>query len=112
MPHIIVEHSPNIEFKNSVNDLTKELHLTLAQQETIKLSAIKTRVLSGENYIIGDGSKTQFLFLKLLLLPGRSPELRMQFAEALLAVIEKYVDSQKCTYSVEVSEMLVYASDK
>lgn len=112
MPHIIVEHTSNLNLKNGMNEFTSELHSTLAKQETIKLSAIKTRTFIGDNYIIGDGSKSEFLFIRLLLLPGRSPELRNKFAQALLEVIEKHVNKEACTYSVEVAEMLIYASDK
>ena len=108
MPHLIVEHSKNIKLKKDFKSLTEELHQSFSEQETVRLSAIKTRTTASENVIVGDGTKPEFLFLKVLLLPGRSEELKQKFCEVLSEVIKEHVYEEQCSFCIEICELQHY----
>jgi 5-carboxymethyl-2-hydroxymuconate isomerase len=108
MPHLIVEHSKNIVLKKDFKALVDQLHSTFAQQETVRLSAVKTRTIVSDNVIVGEGLKDQFLFLKVLLLPGRTDELKQKFSDVLKNVILDHVHQDKCSFCIEIAELQHY----
>ncbi len=88
MPHLIVEHDKNLDSLIEMNTLSKGLHKCLAKQETVKLENIKTRTITASNVVIGDNQKKHFIHITLLLLPGRSEDLKKTIGERLLEKTE------------------------
>lgn len=72
MPHIIVEHTADIE---AVDGLLSALHESLAGQETVALESIKTRSIEVKNAIVGNGSQNSMIHVMVKLLSGRSDQL-------------------------------------
>lgn len=105
MPHIILEH--NLKDSSLVGKICKALHQKLAEQETVKLSAIKTRSSFVDNLIIGDKETSSFSHVELRLLSGRSEALKKVMGEALLGVLK--VALNKGSLSVEVRELESYS---
>jgi 5-carboxymethyl-2-hydroxymuconate isomerase len=112
MPHLILEHSREVTLKTDMKQLVQELHSEFAQQETVKLSAVKTRTVVADNAIVGDGSKKEFVFLKVLLLSGRSNELKEKFVQVLNSILNKHVNTEKCFLCIEICELQYYYTDK
>ncbi len=108
MPHLILEHSRNLSLKKDFKNFTEQLHSTFAKLETVRLSAVKTRTLVSDNIIVGEGSKHEFLFLKVLLLPGRSNDLKQKFTEVLKTVIKDHIYEDKCSFCIEIHELQFY----
>ena len=108
MPHLIIEHSKNISLKKDFKSLVEDLHSNFAKQETVRLSAVKSRTIMSENVIVGEGSKSEFLFLKVLLLPGRTEELKKRFVDVLRDIIASHVFEDKCSFCIEIAELQYY----
>jgi 5-carboxymethyl-2-hydroxymuconate isomerase len=82
MPHLIAEYSEELVFNNK--ELAVTLHQTLSQQETIKESSIKTRLVPVQGSVVGmQCTGNLFIHICLKLLPGRSDELRRKMALAI-----------------------------
>lgn len=112
MPHLILEHSENLSFKKDLKTLLNELHHAFATQETVKLEAVKTRSSVSQNAIVGDGSKDQFVFLRVFLLKGRSETLKNKFVKVLMDVLKSHLDPNKCCFCIELCELQHYYTEK
>ena len=92
MPHIIVEHTEDIE---GVGALVGELHHSLAGQESVTLGGIKSRSIVVQNAFVGEaqnGSQNgSMIHVTIKLLSGRSDELRAKMTGDLLNVIRSKV---------------------
>ncbi len=109
MPHIIVEYSENLSRVN-IPVLLSELHETLAEQETIDISQIKTRahMIPEDHIVIGTPEDyDELLHIVIKLLPGRDVALKRKMAGALFGVACGAVRSeyQNCSVTVEVVEL-------
>ena len=80
MPHIIVEHTADIE---DIGALLNTLHQKLAGMDTIVLSDIKSRAITVNHAIIGDGHQNSMVHITLKLLPGRDPALVKTMVQSL-----------------------------
>lgn len=112
MPHIIIEHSGNLGSEEQLKNLAMDLHTTMAQQETIKIEALKTRTCVSHNVVLGTGQKNQLLHITFLLLAGRSDELKQTFINALSETAKPYYDPSVCSFSVEVKELETYYTER
>lgn len=108
MPHLIIEHSKDISLKKDFKSLVADLHANFAKQETVRLSAVKSRTIMSDNVIVGEELKSEFLFLKVLLLPGRTVELKQKFVEILKDIILKHIFEEKCSFCIEIAELEHY----
>ena len=94
MPHIIVEHTDDIE---GMDALVGDLHQSLAGQESVTFGAIKSRSITIQNAFVGEaqnGSQNNsMVHVTLKLLSGRSDELRAKMTGDLLNVVKSKVAS-------------------
>ena len=93
MPHIIVEHTQDVE---GVQSLLSALHSSLAEQDTVVLSSLKTRSIPVTHAIVGDGSSNSMVHITLKLLPGRSDALLEKMTNDLKKIAEKHCSSATC----------------
>lgn len=112
MPHIIIEHSDNLGTAEQLKSLALDVHNTMAQQDTIKIEALKTRTCICHNLVLGAGQKSQMLHITLLLLTGRSDELKQSFIRVISETAKPYYDSSVCSFSVEVKELETYYTQR
>jgi 5-carboxymethyl-2-hydroxymuconate isomerase len=104
MPHIIVEHSATM--KLDLPELLSALHFNLAEQDTVKIKAIKTRAVPVHHVIIGDGRwSDKMLHIALKLLPGRSDELKRTMSQGLFDTAKDFVKDDSISITVEVMEL-------
>lgn len=108
MPHIIIEHDTKTKEAIDLTELSMCLHETLANQETIKLEAIKTRTIEIDNVIVGEGDNNQMLHVEIRLLTGRSSELKETMANAIYQEASTKLQDTNCLLTVNVSELGVY----
>lgn len=106
MPHIIVEHT-GLDSKD-INALNKNLHTCLSEQETVSLESIKTRSMRVENAFVGDASNNEFVHITVLLLTGRSEELKKTIAQNLFDCAKTNLKNANLKLSVNVEELGVY----
>ena len=113
MPHIIIEHDSSISKKLNLGSMVKDLHTNLASQKTVKLEFLKTRTIEVDNVLIGTGKHNQMIHVNVLLLTGRSTELKEKMSNDLFDIVKDYLDKSEigmedCSLSVNVDELGSY----
>lgn len=112
MPHLIIEHSREISLQSGFEELVRELHFTFAKLKTVKLEAVKTRTMASDHVLVGDGSKREFIFLRVLLLSGRSVEIKEEFTQVLTEILKKHIYQEICCLSIEIVELQHYYTER
>ncbi len=94
MPHITLEYSNNVLEKN-INKMLIEMHELLSVQLPTQLKNCKSRIVRCDNYLIGDtNNNNAFVHLSILVLKGRSVELKNAIAAKLIQMLkEHFVES-------------------
>ena len=110
MPHCIFEYSANIIDDPDWSQIIGKIHERLVATGQFVAGDIKSRVIRHDNYRIGDGDPNQsFVTLNLQILDGRSDEFKREIAqmalEILLPAFQKSLTQQKCSITVQVSEI-------
>lgn len=109
MPHIIIEHDSNIKNEIDLSNLVKTLHSTLATHETIKLEALKTRTIEVGNVLIGNSDMpNKMIHITVLLLAGRSDELKETMAKSLFDKTREALKGSICSVTVNIDELATY----
>ena len=109
MPHIIIEHNTEANSELDLMNISKSLHFNLAEFPTIKLSAIKTRTHEVKNVFIGEESTpNKFIHITLLLLEGRSKELKEEIIKSLFDSATSLVNNSDYTVTVETRDLGTY----
>jgi 5-carboxymethyl-2-hydroxymuconate isomerase len=104
MPHIILEHTKDIE---AIPELLNNLHNSLAGQDTVKLASLKTRSILLNESVVADEKRASMVHVTVKLLPGRSDELRLKMTSDLQDIILSHCSSST---RVTVESMLLDAA--
>ena len=102
MPHIIVEHTRDIE---NVSQLLRDLHNSLGHQETVQIESLKTRSICLDNVVIGNGNFISMIHVTLRLLPGRGETLLCKMTADLEKIVHQYCDTKSTCVTVEAVEL-------
>ena len=106
MPHIIIEHSEELSSQIELPALAKDLHVSLAGQDTVVRKDIKTRTIAVQNSYVGEAEDTNlFIHVVLKLLEGRDQSLRCKMASDLHSILKDYTSDIICSISVDTVEM-------
>ncbi len=108
MPHLTLEYSSNLEFETQ--PLLARLHSELAATGAVSLNAIKSRAVRRSEYRVADGDPDYaFVFANLLILEGRPPEVKREFAQRVMAVLKEtfgdHIANGYLSLSVDIKEM-------
>ena len=107
MPHIIVEHSQNLEPQINIPNLLQNLHQALTDCG-IDQARIKTRAVRLEHCIVGaHGPDGMMAHVTLLLLAGRDIPTKKQYGQALHDVLCAHIreNHPDCALTLEVRDM-------
>ena len=89
MPHLIVEHSANVEH---VSLILEAVHAAAIATDLVSVDALRTRAACRESYVIGDRHPgNAFIALTARLGPGRSSDEKQLLIDALMDAIEAAV---------------------
>ncbi len=109
MPHLILEYTKNITDNVDVPNLTQSAHDALVGQGLDK-ARLKTRAIEITHSVVGEANvnEGQMVHMTLLLLEGRSVELKQQYARAVHDVVKEAVQSSypNCAVTLEVRDMV------
>ncbi len=108
MPHIIIEHTKLVSEKIDIKQFNKDIHNCLSNQETVSLESIKTRSIELDNTLVGNGSNNNFVHITILLLQGRSSELKAKMADNIYKQAKSSLENIDCLISVNIDELGVY----
>jgi len=109
MPHIIIEHSVDIESQIDMADLLRAAHNALADKG-IDRARIKTRAVPISHCFVGnhDCNEGSMIHTTLLLLEGRDIALKQEYATAINDAVKGIVSAKitECSYTLEVRDMV------
>jgi len=90
MPHLHLEYTPNLTQLNADVALLRLNNALVASGQFAAESDIKSRAMKVEYFRVGTGlGERGFVHVTLSLLSGRSPEIKKQLADSLLAVLQE-----------------------
>ncbi len=90
MPHIILEHSANLEGDLDINALVQTLHDAALTCPTIDLLALRSRAERRERVVVADGNPDhRFAMVTARILAGRSDAVKEQIADTLFAALKE-----------------------
>lgn len=112
MPHLIIEHSSNIQ-SNSIRSLQRSIQDIMDNSEgNFDSDQCKTRALSFNDYFVGriDQSDSSFIHITLKALAGRSLEHRQTLSQKIMAFTKEFfltldLNNKRCDISVDIVEM-------
>jgi 5-carboxymethyl-2-hydroxymuconate isomerase len=110
MPHFIVEVSDNLVEDIDPSVFLRGLHTTLASSGPFPLDQMKGRVVTHSKYLVSDGSSpSAFVHVTVLVLEGRSPEVRREAGAQLIEFLNGFFKQSrselKCAITLELREM-------
>ncbi|WP_065257655.1 5-carboxymethyl-2-hydroxymuconate Delta-isomerase [Pseudomonas bananamidigenes] len=90
MPHLHMEYTANLPQLNADVALIRLNNTLVASGQFAAEFDIKSRAVKVETFKVGTGmGERAFVHVKLALLSGRSPEIKKQLSQSLLAVLQE-----------------------
>ena len=110
MPHLILEHSANLDEQTNFTALFKQCHRYLAEHLPTDIQSCKSRALAYSDYFVGDGQvKTAFVHLTLKIMAGRTADTLDRVGKQLLVYLQNYFapagQQQQLALSLEIVEL-------
>lgn len=103
MPHITLEFSNNVPEKD-FTQLFLKMHEFLSTQLPTELNNCKSRIVRCENFLIGDADpKNAFVHLAILVLKGRSVELKNTIASQLMQMLKAHFKDSAKLMDLQIS---------
>jgi 5-carboxymethyl-2-hydroxymuconate isomerase len=89
MPHLHMEYTANLPELNADVALLRFNNALVASGQFAAESDIKARAVKVETFKVGTAlNERAFVYVNLALLSGRSPQIKKQLSESLLAVLQ------------------------
>jgi 5-carboxymethyl-2-hydroxymuconate isomerase len=109
MPHLHMEYTANLPELNADMALIRLNNTLVGSGQFAAEFDIKSRAVKVETFKVGTSlSERAFVHVKLALLSGRSPQIKKQLSESLLAVVQelcewpKDVEVQLCVEILDI----------
>lgn len=109
MPHLHMEYTANLPELNADVALIRLNNTLVASGQFAAEFDIKSRTIKVETFKVGTSlGERAFVHVKLALLSGRSPQIKKQLSESLLAVVQelcewpKDVEVQLCVEILDI----------
>ncbi len=115
MPHIIIEYTAKVQFPENLQEYLLALNKCLGDCPHINVNLIKSYAIKSMSYMYGVENKqcSEFVYLQLLVLPGRTIEEKKCFSDHLLDFLKSTLlihnQAIKLHLSVEVRELSDYS---
>jgi 5-carboxymethyl-2-hydroxymuconate isomerase len=104
VPHLTLEYTKNVEQNVNFQDLFSVLHDILADVGGVNIDNCKSRAIRRDDYHIGTGEADKaFVHLELLLLEGRSSELKQEIGRRILKVLTEYYASSQAERDLQIT---------
>ena len=94
MPHLIIEHSANIEKELDLPRLVSCLHTTTSEIKDFPMAGLRTRIAKRDIFCIADGHPdNSFVHVTLRIRHGRSMDTKKKAAESIFESLTTYLDT-------------------
>lgn len=105
MPHIILEHSSNLEI-SSYQDIFASIHTILEQYVNANLNNCRSRARIANNYYIANGNgENKFLHLDVNLLSGRTYDAKKKCGKVIFDKLREFFTDSKLQITVRFNDV-------
>ena len=107
MPHIKLEYSKNIIWKNSILDILNDIQKILINNAEVKRENCKSRAMELKNfYSTGNNQHGGFIHLEISLLGGRTDEVKTNIGKECSRIVQSFIENRvEIQVSVELRDM-------
>lgn len=108
MPHLIFECSEELKSRISFEPIFLALHTKLSELLPTQISSCKSRVITSQDYLVGDKENNLFIHLTIKILSGRTNEIKQQAGEKILTYLKEIVQELSIidvSISVEILDL-------
>ena len=108
MPHVTIEYSANVAEHHDIDALIGAVHDAALDHGLAALAALRTRAAERTHFRVADGdARFAFVAIHVRIGPGRDPEQKQSFLEALLDAAQHLVEPSPLAiaWSVELNEI-------
>ena len=107
MPHVKLEYTENVQWKNPIQDIFPKLQTVLIQYARVKPENCKSRAMELKDYYCTSKSHSGgFIHLEISLLSGRTEEVKKNIGMECRQIIETFIDNiAEIQVSVELRDM-------
>ncbi|MDP7027820.1 MAG: hypothetical protein QF380_05380 [Candidatus Marinimicrobia bacterium] len=107
MPHVKLEHTENVQWKNPIQDIFPKLQTVLIQHARVKPENCKSRAMELKNfYSTGNNQHGGFIHLEISLLSGRDAEVKTKIGKECRQIIQSFIENiAEIQVSVELRDM-------
>ena len=104
MPHIIIEHSANLDALTDMDALVAAVHQAALDDGLPALDALRTRTAPRDHYRIADGDPAYgFVYVTARIGPGREPEAVQRFLNRLIDTVDEVLAPIQPDHPVAIS---------
>ena len=107
MPHVKLEYTENVQWKNPIQDIFSKLQTVLIQHARVKSENCKSRATELKDYYYTDRSHPSgFIHLEISLLSGRTEEVKTNIGKECCQIIQSFIENiAEIQVSVELRDM-------
>ena len=107
MPHVKLEYTENVQWKNPIQDIFPELQTVLIQYARVKPENCKSRATELKYfYCTGNSRHGGFIHLEISLLSGRDAEVKTKIGKECRQIIQSFIENiAEIQVSVELRDM-------
>ena len=107
MPHIKLEHTENVQWKNPIQDIFPKLQAVLIQHARVKPKNCKSRAMKLKIFYCTSNSRPGgFIHLGISLLSGRTEEVKTNIGKECRQIIQSFIENiAEIQVSVELRDM-------
>ncbi len=107
MPHIKLEYTENVQWKNPIQDIFPKLQTVLIQHARVKPENCKSRSMELKYFhCTGKSRLGGFIHLEISLLSGRTEEVKTNIGKECSQIIQSFIENiAEIQVSVELRDM-------
>jgi 5-carboxymethyl-2-hydroxymuconate isomerase len=107
MPHIKLEYTENVQWKNPIQDIFPKLQTVLIQHARVQPENCKSRAMELKDFhCTGKSRPGGFIHLGISLLSGRTEEVKTNIGKECSRIIQSFIENiAEIQVSVELRDM-------
>ena len=107
MPHVKLEYTENVQWKNPIQDIFPKLQTVLIQHARVKPENCKSRAIELKDfYCTGKSHSGGFIHLEISMLSGRTEEVKTNIGRECSQIIQSFIENiAEIQVSVELRDM-------
>jgi len=109
VPHILIEHSANLDRAGDIGELVKAVHAAALDHGLASVDALRTRSARRDHFVVADNHPSNaFVAIIVRVGPGRSSDDKQSFIHTLLDAAEQALSVEvplAIAWSIELQEI-------